>query len=497
MNVARDPRRHVVIAGAGITGLAAAYYLQKAIEERSLPVRYTLLESSSRIGGKLLTDKVDAVGDAPFIIEGGPDCFLTQKPWAVELAKEIGIAGELSGTNDERRQVYVLIRGRPTRLPDGVLLIVPTKFMPFALSPMISPLGKLRMGMDLFIPRKSDDEDETLADFITRRLGSEALDKIAEPLMSGIYNAEADRQSIMATFPRFRAIEKEHGSLIKGMLASRRARSGASAPKPPSSMNGTPSTIFVTFKEGTQQLATEIHKRLTGQVELDATIRTVEQGEQGRYVLAVETDENQRAIDADAMILATPAYVSANLLREVAPDAASTLEQIRYVSTGTVSLAYRNEDLAGVADGFGLVIPQSEQRPINAITFSSTKFDNRAPQGYSLLRVFFGGSRSPQSMELGDEELVRVVRKEMKDILGIEAAPLFERIYRWHRANPQYDIGHLDRVGEIERNLPDRVVVAGSAYRGVGIPDCVHQAQIAVERILEQIYTEDVVGEAI
>jgi len=484
---------HVVIVGGGISGLAAAYYLQKAAQERSLPLHFTLLESSSRTGGKLFSESVDGYGEVPFIVEGGPDCFITQKPWAMQLAEEIGIGSELMGTNDERRKVWVLNKGRPTPMPDGVLLIVPTKFMPFALSPLISPMGKLRMGMDLFIAPKTDDEDETLAQFITRRLGNEALDKIAEPLMSGIYNAEADRQSVMATFPRFRAIEKEHGSLIRGMLASRNARAKGSAntatsaasaaPAPPA--DGRPKSIFVTFKGGTQQIAAELRKRLASHIKTDVKVTSITLEPGGRYRVEAETPTTTQSLRVDAVVLATPAYVSAQLLQGIAPSAASTLERIRYVSTGTISLAYRSEDVHDADSGFGLVIPMSEQRPINAITFSSTKFDRRAPDGYSLVRVFFGGSRSPKTMELDDDTLVGVVRAQLQELLAIDADPLFHRIYRWHRANPQYDIGHLDRVAEIEEALPDGIVLTGSAYRGVGIPDCVHQAQQAVDKLLQ------------
>ena len=223
---------HVAIVGGGIAGLSTAWYLQQQAREQDLPLSYTLLERSNRWGGKILTERVAGSTDQPFVVEGGPDSFLTQKPWALQLARQLGLGDRLLGTNDERRKVFVLNKGKPTPLPDGVLLIVPTKVMPFALSPLISPLGKLRMGLDLLIPARRDGQDETLADFITRRLGREALDKIAEPLMSGIYNAEAERQSLLATFPRFRALEEKHGSLISGMLASRRARQNGRPPSP-------------------------------------------------------------------------------------------------------------------------------------------------------------------------------------------------------------------------------------------------------------------------
>ena len=241
--------------------------------------------ASDRLGGKLLTDAVDGYGEAPFVVEGGPDCFLTQKPWAMDLAQEMGMADQLLGTNDAQRKVYVLNKGRPTPLPDGVLLIVPTKFMPFALSPLISPLGKLRMGMDLFISPKRDDEDETLADFISRRLGNEALDKIAEPLMSGIYNAEADRQSLMATFPRFRAIEQKHGSLIKGMLASRKTRNKRRRLRP-----ATASRRRSLSRSGTAHtnLRLNSHERLTGAIEMNARVTSI--SEEGATISTCRPD---------------------------------------------------------------------------------------------------------------------------------------------------------------------------------------------------------------
>jgi len=211
----------VAIIGGGISGLATAYYLQRHAAQNNQPCQYTLIERSPTGGGKIVTEQVHGFGDTPFIVEAGPDSFISQKPWALQLAREIGLQDSFLGTNDHMRKTFVLQNGKPTPLPDGVLLIVPTRFSPFILSPLISPLGKLRMGLDFLIPARKDDEDETLADFVRRRLGDEALDKIAEPLLSGIYNSDAEKQSLMATFPRFRDIEKKHGSLIRGMLSSR------------------------------------------------------------------------------------------------------------------------------------------------------------------------------------------------------------------------------------------------------------------------------------
>lgn len=483
----------VIIIGGGISGLSSAWYLQQEAQTQGIDLSYALLEQSGRWGGKILTEET-AVSPTtpPFIIEGGPDSFISQKPWALQLARELGLEDELLPTNDHKRKTFVLSKGRPMPFPDGVLLIVPTKIMPFAKSRLISPLGKLRMGLDWFIPAKKDGADETLADFIKRRLGREALDKIAEPLLSGIYNADAYKQSIMATFPRFRALEEKHGSLIKGMLASQRMRK-AQAKNPAANGNKKPVSMFTSFENGMQTLVDAVRARLTGDCELATAVTQIEQRdwrlgvgqESPAYLLTLN---DGRKIATQNIILAVPAFVAARLMAELTPDAADKLNEIRYVSTGTVSLAFRRDEVAHPLNGFGIVIPRSEKRPINAITWSSTKFDKRAPEGHILLRVFIGGSRNPQMMDVDDEELMAIIRQELKAIMDIDAAPIFHRIFRWDRSNPQYDVGHLERVEAIEAALPEGVFVTGSPYRGVGVPDCVHQAQqTAVAVIREQL----------
>lgn len=466
----------VIVVGGGISGLSIAWYLAKLAKEQDMTIDCTVLERSERWGGKIFTEHVDGPDNsAPFIVEAGPDSFLTQKPWALQLARELGLDEQLLGTNDRKRNIYVLNKGTPTLLPEGVLLVVPTKFMPFVKSPLISPLGKLRMGMESFIPPKTDDEDETLADFITRRLGNEALDKIAEPLMSGIYNAQADKQSIMATFPRFRELEKTYGSLTRGMIASRRKRAGKS-PAPTSKLSA-----FMSFQGGTEDLIHALVSQLEVNLQTGVHVTSIRKNIDGLFQVWLDDDST---MEADIVILATPAFVTAKLVESIAPSASDYLNQIRYVSTGTLSFAYRTSDIPDILEGFGLVIPSSENRPINAITLSSTKFSHRAPDDYMLLRVFFGGSRSPESMGLDDEFLLKIVRDELRTILGIDAEPLFYRIYRWWNANPQYDIGHIERVRAIEKSLPEGLYVTGSPYHGVGMPDCVHQAQLTAEQIM-------------
>jgi oxygen-dependent protoporphyrinogen oxidase len=474
--------KQVVIIGGGIAGLSAAWYIGQYARRDGLPIQVTVLEASNRWGGKIYTETVDAA-DGSFVIEAGPDSFLTQKPWALELARELGLGDRLLGTNDRLRTVYVLHRGKPIPMPDGLAMIVPTKLMPFLRSPLLSPLAKLRMGLDLLLPARRDPSDETLAAFVRRRLGNAALEQIAEPLMSGIYNAEAERQSILATFPRFRQLEREHGGLIRGMRASQRRAVPTGKPKLPA---------FVSLPGGTAELVDALVPQLDADLRLSTPVESIGRDADGRYQITTRAGDT---LSADAVVLTTPAYTAADLLGSLAPEVADRLRDIRYVSTGTLSLAYRADAVRRPLHGFGLVIPRGERRPINAITVSSTKFDQRAPAGYVLLRVFFGGSRSPASMNLNDEALLGMVRGELRQILGIEAAPLFHRVYRWHNANPQYDVGHLERVDAIEAGLPGGLYVAGSAYRGVGIPDCVHQSQQGAGLALDYLKQSAPVGE--
>jgi oxygen-dependent protoporphyrinogen oxidase len=299
--------------------------------------------------------------------------------------------------------------------------------------------------------------------------------------MSGIYNADANQQSMLATFPRFRMIEKQHRSLTLGMLASKRKRAGAQPPAGQKKMSA-----FVSLQKGTEKLIDALAAKLDGDMRLNTGVNTIQkQGDQYSITL-----DNGDILHADAVVLTTPAYITADLLGDVSPQSVDGLKQIRYVSTGTISFAFKTSDIKKPLDGFGVVIPSSENRPINAITISSTKFDNRAPEGYVLMRAFFGGSRSPESMNLSDDDLVATIRKELESILGITAEPLFHRIYRWWNANPQYDLGHLERVDAIESSLPDGIYITGSSYRGVGMPDCVHQSQLTIDKVSQDLHSK-------
>ena len=473
---------HIVIIGGGITGLSTAFYLQRQAREAGIPLCYTLVERDPRFGGKLVTATV-----GEFVVEGGPDSIITQKPAGVQLVRDLGLADQLIGTNDLPRKVAFLSHGVPRPMPEGMTLIMPTKFWPFLRTPLLSPLGKLRMLLDLVIPPRRDAADETLADFIRRRFGEEALIKLAEPLLAGIHNSEAERQSLLATFPRLREIELQYGSLIRGMRAARRRTDGERrktiAVSQMDAPSFVPATPFVTLKGGMGALVDALVRALDGRLIGGQGVAALDYDPLAARPYRVQLEDGE-VLTADAVVLTASSFVAADLVESFRPELAAGLRRIRYVTTGTVSLAYAKRDIGTPLDGYGLVIPRTERRRINAVTISSSKFTHRAPDDAVLLRVFVGGSRNPHVAELDDAPLLELIRAELHDILGIRAVPLWSRIYRWPRSNPQYDVGHLAYIDVLEALCPTGLYLIGSAYRGVGIPDCTRQGRDTVERLI-------------
>ncbi len=473
-------QRHIVVVGGGVTGLATIYYLRQALGSQSETMRITLMERGGRLGGKLLTEQAGG-----FLLDGGPDCFLTRKPWALELCRELGLDDSLLDTNEAQREVYVLNKGRLHALPEGVMLIVPTRFLPFALSPLISIPGKLRMGLDLFIPRRSGDNDETLGSFVRRRLGQEALDKIAEPLLSGIHVSDPDQLSLKSTFPRLMEVERKYGSLIRGMLAARRQMNAVRK-------SGRPALpMFMSLEGGMQQITDGLVAHIA-HLDIDvlthtAVISITSQNSGGApYVLHLQSGET---VQADALVLSTPSDVTSRLVRPLDAQLADMLGTIRYVSTAVVALGYKNGPEVPRLSGFGFIIPESEQRRITACTYSSTKFAARAPEGHQLLRCFMGGPGRETILELDDQALLKVARQELADILGLQGTPSIARVFRWPKMNPQYDLNHLDRVAEMRARAASHgpLQLAGCAYDGVGVPDCIRQGKEAAEAIVAQM----------
>ena len=465
--------RHVTIVGGGIAGLATAFYLQRQAQASQQEFRYTLVESDDRLGGKIVTDQVDG-----FVIEGGPDSFLTQKPWGVQFCVDLGMEEELIPTNDSRRNIFLLQKGNLVPFPGGFTL-VPTRFLPFALSPLFSIIGKLRMGMDLFIPPRDDDGDESIGDFIRRRLGKEALDKIG-PMMAGIYTGDPSRLSLLSTFPRFADMERKNGSLIKAMRSARKH-----APAPPPSSGTRPRTMFTSVRGGMGEVVKRAEAVLTEDLKTGCEASEIRRTESG---FEVDLHPGGETLKTDAVVLAVPAFAAARLTRSVSPVLSDRLSQVDYVSSATVSLGYRRTDIAGQhdLDGFGFMVPMSENRKIRACTWTSTKFDHRAPEDSVLLRAFVGGHQDAGAMDLDDTEMVRMVRNEVMQTMGLSAEPAVSRVFRWPNGNPQYDVGHLDRVDDMERLAAEvpGLYLTGSAYRGIGTPDCVKSAVETVAKIL-------------
>lgn len=464
--------KHIAIIGGGIAGLSAAWAIQQ-----SGAATYTLLEADDRWGGKIATERVYGWGDAPFIVECGPDALLTRKPWAWTLAQELGLGNAILPVNTATRGTYVLWDDQLLPLPEGMPLLVPTKLGPFLRSRLFSPAGKLRILMEPFIPARREAGDESVGAFVRRRLGREALERLADPLLGGIYNADVDHQSLWATFPQFGKLEETHGSLLRGSRAKRADAKASSLP------------AFFSFPEGMQTLVDELVPRLTGDLRLNSAVSKIDATSE-RYRLTLESGA---VVDADAVILATPAPIAGRLLSAVAPVAAHQLAAMRSTSIGTISLGYRRADVPHPMDGHGVVVPKLAHRRIDGISWSSSKWAGRAPEGYALLRVFFGGAHSSATMALDDAEIVNVVREELNDVMGISAAPVFHHIQRWQDAYPEYAVGHLDSLGQIEKQLPSNILLAGSAYRGIGVPDCIAQGQSAAAKAIarhERIITE-------
>jgi oxygen-dependent protoporphyrinogen oxidase len=470
----------LAIVGGGITGLAAAHRAVELAAERGQALDLTLVEARERLGGSIQTERVDG-----FLVESGPDSFLSEKPWALALCRRLGIEDRLVRTDDRYRKTYVWFRGRLHALPDGFQLLAPTRLGPFVTSSLFSWPGKLRMAMDVLLPRggglvpRAIDDDESLGSFVRRRLGREALERVAQPLVAGIYTADPDQLSLGATMPRFLELERRQRSLILGMW-----RAGRRAP-PASGTSGARWSLFVTFRDGMEELVTALASRLpAGAVMLKQRVARIERRD-NRWRIATGAGER---LDADAVIVAPEAHATARLVRYVHPALAALVEQVPYSSAATVSFGFRRADVPHPLDGFGFVVPQSEGRTILAATFSSVKYPGRAPEGHVLIRCFLGGTLGAEALELDDAGLVGRARADLGAALGIVAEPLLTRVFRWPGSMPQPPVGHARRVEAIETitaTLPG-LVVAGGAYRvgGVGIADCVDSGETAAERAL-------------
>ena len=460
----------MAVVGGGITALAAAYRAIELAREGGVELDLKVVEARGRLGGTIATERADG-----FLVEAGPDSFLSEKPWALALCRRLGVESQLVRTDDRFRKVFVWFRGQLHPLPDGFQLLAPTRLMPFATSSLFSWPGKLRMAMDLVL-RRGGGDDESLGAFVRRRLGREALERVAQPLVAGIYTADPENLSLAATMPRFLEVERRHRSVILGLRHALRT-----APAPGTS--GARWSLFVTFADGMETLVRTLAQRLPdSSVVLNQRVTSVER-RGARWKLATADGAHW---EADRLVLAGESHGAARLLRYVDPTLATLLGEIEYAGAATVSLGYRRADIPHALDGFGFVVPRTEGKALLAATFSSVKYPARAPDSHVLLRGFLGGALDAATLGEDDASLVARTRRELGEALGVTAEPVLTRVARWPASMPQYRVGHLARVETIERRaaaLPG-LALAGGAYRGVGIADCVRSGEAAAEAAL-------------
>jgi oxygen-dependent protoporphyrinogen oxidase len=442
----------VAIIGGGISGLSAALALHKQ------KVPYLVLEAGERHGGVIRTERRDG-----FLLEGGPDSMLAQKPEGVALCRELGLGERLVPTNPDQRAVYVLHRRRLQPLPEGMMLAVPTKLLPFLASGLFSWPGKLRMGLDVVIPGKNGQADESIASFLRRRFGQEAVDRLGEPLLAGIHAGDPERLSILATFPRFRELERVHGSLVRGLWAT---------PRPKPAPGAKPPAAFYSLRGGLGELVEALVSRLDASaLRTSTSVRRVEATTEG-FSLATEGGD---PVAARRVIVAAPGPRIAPALASLLPEAARALGAIPFASSATVLLGYRRDDVAHPLDGYGMVVPATEGLRTTALSFVSTKFPFRAPEGHVLLRGFLGGVRDPGALSLRDDEMIETVTRDMHEVLGLRGEPVLTRVFRWPGGTPQLEVGHLERMREVEQAVAavPGLFLTGAGVRSTGIPDSV------------------------
>lgn len=468
----------VAVIGGGITGLAAA----QRLVSKSRTLHVTLFEASHRLGGIIRTEEADG-----FLIELGPDSFITNKPAGLRLCQEIGFTEQLIPTDARYRRSLVLRNGQPMAVPDGFMLMAPAKPWAIMTTPVLSLGGKLRLLAEAFVGRKTAADDESLASFVRRRFGIQALDRLVQPLVGGIYTSDPEKLSLKATMPRFLEMEQSHGSVIRATLAQQ--KSEASSEK--TSGSGARYGLFASADKGLSSLTGSLESWLknSGRVQfrIGCAITRISPPKGPNAKWNVSTEESAASEEFDAVIITLPTHAAARLLPDQSlQNLTALLKKIEYASSAIVVSGHKLSDFRHPMDAFGLVIPAIENRKILAVSFSSRKFLNRAPEGHILLRTFVGGAMQPELLQMDDDAMVATVNAELKSIFGMSANPMFSEVVRYNNAMPQYHVGHLELIAKIETaqaKIPG-LQLAGSAYYGVGIPDSIASGQTAADRVL-------------
>jgi len=471
-------KRSVAVIGGGISGLAAAHRL--IVRDPDLEV--VVFERDSRFGGKILTERRDG-----YVIEAGPDSFLSVKPRGVGLTRELGLEDRLIGPDERNRGAFVLHRGRLVPLPEGLTGLVPSRLGPIARTSLLSPLGKLRMAGDLVLTPRQSVDDESLASFVERRLGREAYERLIEPLMSGIYAGDGRQLSLAATFPNLRTAERTHGGMLRGAAAVRKEaaqRGEAQAPK----------RGFLSFPNGMAELVDALAHRIGeagARVRTETTVSAIHARAGGEPGYDLEIDESgtvepRQRCPYDGVIVATPAWAAAPLVRPWSGDAGDALSDIPHVSNAIVMVAFPASQCPHALKGTGYVVPRAAHRPVMAVTWSSSKWRDRAPEDHVLVRAFIGRAGQQGELSGDDASLIRIALSELRNVLGVTGTPERSRVFRWDRGMPQYNLGHLDRVHRIELGIGrvPGMEIAGNMFRGVGIPDCIASGEAAADNTL-------------
>ncbi|QRG69386.1 protoporphyrinogen oxidase [Brevibacillus choshinensis] len=459
---------HITIVGGGITGLAAAFYLQKEVEAKGLPIRFQVVEEKERLGGKIKTWRHDG-----FVIEQGPDSFLERKTSAAQLAKDLGLENDL--VRNSTGQAYIWHKDRLMPIPEGAVMGVPTKVMPFVTSELISWPGKIRAAADLFLPASTGDGDISVGDFFRRRLGDEVIENLIQPLLSGVYSGDIDNLSLLASFPQFAQMEKQHRSLILAMKHSR----------PQSKDQGKPKGIFLTLKNGLESLVEGVESKLPADAVRKSTgVQELIKRESGGYTLITKDGER---IETDAVLFTVPHAVAEPLLRPYA--SVPTLSQANPHMVATISLAFPETAVDIGMEGTGFIVPRNSGAKITACTWAHRKWPHTTPAGKALLRCFVGKAKEQAFMQLTDEEIVEVALRDLHKTMTIRQEPDFYRVTRLQNAIP-YVVGHQawvrDVSGKVAESLPG-VLLAGASYSGVGVPDCIDQGKKAVTKLIEMV----------
>lgn len=466
--------KRAIVIGGGITGLAAAYRLKNEAEKRNIPLDLKILEASNRVGGVIQTEHRDG-----FVIEHGPDAFISTKPSAKALCEEFGIEEHFISTNAKVRRSFVVRNRKLIPVPEGFYMMAPSSFLPFIKTPIFSLKGKLRILLDLFISPQENPDDESVADFVRRRLGNEAFERMAQPMIGGIYTSDAENLSLNATFPRFLDMEREHGSIIKALINQKKKASQTSR-----DTSGPRYSLFLSFTNGMQTLVDTLAEKLSECIQLNTKVKTIHQNDCDSTWQVVL--ENDTTVETDLLCIALPAPRTSQIIDNEFPNIAEKLNTIPYTSSTTINMAFCREDISHPLNGMGFVVPITEQLNLIGCSFSSIKFENRAPEENVLIRAFVGGNTM---QNIDTKEVVSLAIKDVSDLLGIKTGPILTVVSQHTQSMAQYLVGHQSNISDIQTQIKNTkgIALAGNAYTGIGIPDCIHSGEQAAVSLLDSI----------